>query len=240
MPKYAPDLTDYLTKLGEGQPTEALEGPELLRRSLSSEAPITLVGRVAQALENVDEHPVIADLSGYEHGRVLRALGRKEEAVEAYRAALETCTDRETRWCIMMNLANDVDSDEERETLLGTAILEGSTEALAHMGLLLDQSGETETAEEFLLEAIRKGVGLALPLLGQIYMRTKKGDHLRSALEELMELAQSAGIEDAGDAPFDQLDNQTLVRTPDGVLHNLLAKTRPMREMVARSLGLAG
>lgn len=237
MPQYAPDLTDYLAKIGEDKPTDALKDPELLQRALSKEAPIALVGKVAQALEDVDQHPAVTSLSEYERGRVMSALGRKQDSVTLYRQALESCTDPEARGQILVNLANDVDTPTEKEQLLRQAVEEGYNEALVHLGMFLDHNGHTKEALQLLLDSVRKGVGLGIPTIGQIYYKTKRGQELKTALAEVLALAQEAGIEDAANAPFDQFDSQALARSKmTNRFPNLLAISRPIRQAIGRML----
>lgn len=254
MPSYEKDLIDYLASTGKRSPTKALKNPVLLQRCLSGKAPMALVAKVANALReqlynivgielnpsrmDVANHPAVTGLSNYEKGRVMSALDRKEDSVPLYKQALETCTDPETRGLILVNLANDVAAPKEKEQLFRQAIQEGYTEALVHLGMFLEHSGRTEEALKSLLESVQEGVSLGLPVIGRILLETKSGKELESAIAEVIALAQKAGIEDPANAPFDQLDAQTLARSKEGHLPNLLAMGRIARRKNRRMLDL--
>lgn len=209
MPEYAPDLTDYAATIGHILPEEAAEDKAFLRRCLSKESPISLVGLVAHALKDADKHPVLEELSLFERGRVMTALGRARDAEQFYRDALESA-DPETRKLILVNLANEVQSPEEKESLLRQAISEGYDEALVHLGLFLFQQGKTAEAEHILLESVRKGVNMGISLLVRIYYETKERGEFASAIIELFTAAQEAGISDM-DLSFARLLEQALV-----------------------------
>jgi len=237
MPKYAQDLTDYLANIGDQEPTEALGDIDLLSRSLSMVSPLALVGKVAEALEDVDNHPAVITLSLYEKGRVMSALDRRKESVVFYREALEICKDPDLRGFILINLAVDVPDRKEAENILRQAIEEGHNEALVHLGNLLYRRGETEEAIELLLQSICNGVSLGLPILGEIYALTKEGDDLEDALWDMITLAKAAGIEDPVHKPFEQLDAQTFGRAKDGSVINLISKSQPIRDIIAAIFG---
>lgn len=267
MPRYAPDLIDYLMGIGDEAPTKILRDLALLRRSLSRESPMGLVAKVARSLEetlgNANSHPTITELSAYERGRIMSALGHKEKAADMYRKALETCKDPETRGMILVNLANDTDDPKEKEALLRRAIdQEHYYEALAHLGMLLERTGRGEEAFEALLESVSRGISLGIPMLATIVYKMNEREEFNAvfnalmraltndgaqdsdttgvpSLDALMEetgttnprdvilhllivLAQKAGITDPVNAPFDQLDAQTLARTPSGKPINIL------------------
>lgn len=231
MPKYAPDLTEYLASICEDAPTEALANPDLLRRALSVDAPIGLVAKVAEALENIDTNPVVGALTLYERGRIMSALGRREESILLYKLALESCTDPKRRGQILVNLANDVESPEEKLQLLRQAVDEGDNEALAHLGMFLNQIGQTEMALNILLASVRKGVSLGIPLIGEMYFKTKSGEELVAALHELYDMAKAAGIEDPVEAPFQQWGSQTVAQSSKtGRIINILADWLRMRK----------
>lgn len=238
MPEFAPDLTEYLAEIGEDKPTKALEDPELLRRSLSSEAPPVLVGKVAQALGgDIDRYLASVEFTAYERGRVMSVLGRKEHAVDLYRQVLESSQDSEVRGFALINMANDVGSPGEREKLLWQAVDEGNAEAVVHLAMFLDKNGNTEAALCLLMDGVRRGVDIAIPVIGQIYCGTKSGERLDAAMTELLIVAEKAGIEDVTVAPFDKVDSQSIARSREtGRCPNLLAHGRAMRGIIGRVL----
>ncbi len=236
MPKYAEDLTAYLEKIGENPPTAALEDPALLKRALSQESPISLVAKVAEQLEDVDNHPAITELTAYERGRIMSTLGRKEDAIALYKEALETCEDPELKGLISVNLSNDLDGSDptQREELYRSAMECGNDEVRANFGMFLHQNGRTQEAIAILIEGIKKGVEFCMPVLGQIYVQTMKGEDLDKAMLEIITLAQKAGIKDPANAGFDQLDYQTLARSKDGKTFNIFAVLGPLRRATDR------
>ena len=231
MPKYAEDLIAYLERIEQGPPTAALEDPDLLKRALSQKSPISLVAKIAEHLEDVDTHPVIAELTAYERGRIMSALGRKEDAIALYKEAIETCEDPELIGLISVNLSNDLTGSDpvKREELLRSAIDLGNDEAMVNLGMFLFQNNRTQEAVAILIEGLKKGVELCIPNLGQIYMQTMEGEELDKAMIEIITLAQKAGIKDPVNAGFEQLDYQALAQTKDGKSFNIAAVLGPLR-----------
>lgn len=230
MPQYAPDLMDYLREIGDRPPTEILENPDLLRRALSNEAPFGLVSIVAQALENVDQHPVVTGLSTYERGRVMSALGRRKEAADIYRQALETCTDIKIRGLIMTNLANDVSDPKEKEALLRLAIeREHYDDALVPLGMFL-YYGKEQRKEglEVLAKGVSRGVRLGVPVMARIICATERYEDLYGALDSLINaLAKKNGIRCRVDTEIaNTLDRRQMMNYRTSILNLLIELAR--------------
>jgi hypothetical protein len=237
MPKYAPDLTEYITKMNDGTPDNSIKDPEFLRRCLSAEAPMVLVGKVADTIEDIDSSPIIAELSKYEQGRVMSALYRREDSVRLYKQALEDCEDPETRGYILCNMATDTPDKKVAEALLRQAVEEGHKEACVHLGLFLHRNKRNDEAISYLEQGIQAGVALGVPILGEIYMLTLNGDQQTLAAANLIEMALKAGIESPEDGAFGQLEAQSYVRTKSGSVFNILGKMAPIRAAIAKAFG---
>ena len=236
MPEYAKDLMDYLERIGEDKPTKALNNPVMLRRALSKESPIALVGIVAQSLEDAANHPAVKELTEFERARVMSTLGRKSDAIALYKSAFKSSSDSVTRGVILINQANDEDDPCKREELLRKAIDEEKyNEALVHLGLFLEQNGRVDEAIQVLKESIKRGIILGIPVLGMLYYRISKNPEEDEEINlELIELARQGGIEDDFDFPFDKFDSQTILRSVDGKVLNMLGLSKPVREKLSK------
>jgi len=224
MPKYAEDLVTYLHEVGEQPPTKILEDPELTRRALSAESPITLVAKVAEAIKDVDTHPAIATLSDYEKGRVLDVLGRAEEAGELYDNVLQTSEDSVLRGRTLMNKAVSyckTDPEEAKRLLKKALEDENFKEARITLATLYFRMGKSKKAEECLIKGIKKGESLCIPVLTDLYTETVGTDpELGKAYARVYELALISGISQEGIvASYKQHRAMMLMKKDDKVLN---------------------
>jgi len=208
MPEYAPELVSYLQALGGDKPSEALDNPDFLRRTLSADSPFALVAIVAQAIEGTigeekldDKHPAIADLSAFEKGRIMSALGNKERARALYSEALAQIAngegDSRQRGVILQNLANETNCPGVRFALLREAVQsEGFKEALGSIGAFLYYNlGKKEKGLEFLLQGTREGEKSCVEVLSRV-LTNLFGENLMMELSKAMISGNSESIED--------------------------------------------
>lgn len=235
MPQYAEDLVAYTEKLGDGEPQEDLQEPDFKKRALSREAPAFLVYKVASAIENIDEDPVIKSLSDYERARIYQALGRKEEAKELYDKAHEESNDPETRGLSLLGMSNCVTNFKEKETLIERAINEeGYLDGYAYLGALYFNEKQHDEAERILKEGISKGVVLCVAMLSWMYMHiySESSSEFHIRLWQMAALAESSGIANWQDEPFRQFNQQFLAKTVDGKTVNYMSVMEPLRKAV--------
>jgi tetratricopeptide (TPR) repeat protein len=224
MPEYAEDLVTYLHEVGEQPPTKMLEDPELTRRALSAESPITLVAKVAEAIEDVDTHPAITTLSDYEKGRVLGVLGRVEEAEELYDNVLQTSEDSNLRGRTLMNKAVhylQTDPEEAKKLLKKALEDENFKEARITLATLYFRMGKAKKAEECLIKGIKKGESLCIPVLTDLFAETVKTEpELAQIFAQVYQLALQSGISQEGIvASYKQHRAMMLMKKDDKVLN---------------------
>lgn len=235
MPNYAPDLVNYLVELGDEVPTQALEDPEMLRRALSSESPISLVGLVAQELKDVDGLPVVQGLSTYERARVMTALGRKEDAKVLYLEVLDSA-DRELRGSVLLNLAGMTLDKDERKRLLEEAVDAGNMEALVVLGRDMLAQGNVEEGISILFYSIRERVLHAIPFIIDYYMHIFPSDVFERNVLGLVDLARIHGLGDISEAPFVDQAMRILHRNADGRVENVVGKITNTRRVITQVL----
>lgn len=167
---YAPDLLDYMVKIGDEKPDEVLADPDFTKRALSEQSPIGLVRIVAKEIAPESLKGVIEGLTAFERSRIFLALGQNDEAISISAQILADSKDKGIQGRVLANLGVLHHGEPNFQEYYKLAIKEGYKGAYGQWASAIFQSGDKNEAIKIATLGLNNGDSLSFAILMNHYL----------------------------------------------------------------------